>query len=448
MKTLKYVLPASLAALVVLAIPLLRAASVVYRPGRLLGALAMLALPSAEAAALDDTAEKSFLVAPGGKLVINADRGSIDLTTAETTNLEVKVFRQVDRVSQARAEEILANHSVTFEQKAEVVTITGREKRRLTGFFNRDSGNLRVRWQVALPKNFSLDARTSGEDIRLGPELDGRATVQTSSGSIDIKTVHGSVEARNSGGNIKVERAGSDLLAQTSSGSIHLGRVAGSVEAHDSGGDISMNSVGDAVLAETSSGSIKIKFARGNVVAKDSGGDIKVEQAGGGVEARTSSGTITLGIVRGEIKAKNSGGDVVIGEVQGAVEVSTSSGTILITKLVGTAGLKNSGGRIEVKEASGAVLGDTSRGPFGVGWAGQPAGETRLNTSGGDIKVRLKESIGLNLEAKANGGRVACDMPILIQSGQREDHLEGKINGGGPLLRLEASGGSIALRRL
>ena len=162
-----------------------------------------------------------------------------------------------------------------------------------------------------------------------GRSTDGRATAQTSSGSIDLKLVRGAVEARDSGGNIRLEESGGDVFAQTSSGSIHLHRVAGDVEARDSGGDVSIDEAGGAVLAETSSGSIKIKSARGNVVARDSGGDISVEKARSGpLAARTSERVDQAGgeCRREGVSLKDSGGNLSVSDTSGDdLEAQTSS---------------------------------------------------------------------------------------------------------------------------
>src|ERR1044071_8889429 len=59
---------------------------------------------------------KRFTVKPGGNLVIEADRGGIEITTGETTEVKIEVKRKITGVSKQKAEEVLAAHEVTFDQ--------------------------------------------------------------------------------------------------------------------------------------------------------------------------------------------------------------------------------------------------------------------------------------------------------------------------------------------
>jgi DUF4097 and DUF4098 domain-containing protein YvlB len=328
-----------------------------------------------------------------------------------------------------------------------------------------------------------VNASDSGGDISVD-EAGGALTARTSSGSISVAKAKGKVEVSDSGGNIKVIEAGADVAASTSSGSITLANVTGSVEARDSGGDITIDSAAGAVSAstssgsihlgeaggervtlrdsggnievisaagtvsaETSSGSIKIKSAKGEITARDSGGDIFIGEAGGNVSAQTSSGSIRVDTVAGTSDLKNSGGNIAVQTAHGDASLSTSSGSIRIGHAGGKVDARNSGGSITVSEAQAAVLARTSSGEASVNFAAIPKSESRVEVSGGGVKIGLPRSAGLDIDARASGGNVVSTIPIatLVNGSPRQGSIQGKLNGGGPALILRSSSGDIRL---
>src|SRR5438876_290701 len=207
------------------------------------------------AAEYDQNIDKEFQVSPGGKLIVQADRGSLEVKSDSRDKVHVLVLRRVKGGSQAQADELFANHEVTFKQDGNTVSVVGRNKKDPSRLGRIRQPNLQVRYEISLPRKFDVDLKTAGGDIRLG-ELDGSAITRTSSGSIDLGTISGRVESNNSGGDIVVVRAGGDLVARTSSSSIKAQTVAGKVEASNDGGDIRVEKAGKDVVASTSSGSI------------------------------------------------------------------------------------------------------------------------------------------------------------------------------------------------
>ena len=176
------------------------------------------------AAEYDRTIEKDFQVSTGGKLIVQADRGSIEVNSGTSDNVHVRVLRRVKGGSQARADELFTNHEVTLKQDGNTVSIIGRNKKDRFRFGSIRQPSLQVHYEIAIPKQFDVDLKTSGGDIRVG-ELVGSAITRTSSGSIDLGTISGRVESSNSGGDILVARAGGDLVARTSSGSIKVQKI-------------------------------------------------------------------------------------------------------------------------------------------------------------------------------------------------------------------------------
>ncbi len=197
---------------------------------------------------------------------------------------------------------------------------------------------------------------------------------------------------------------------KTSGGSIHIDNIAGAAKMRTSGGSLSIEDVGGPVMAKTSGGSIKGRNLGGSADLNTSGGSISIDSANGNVHAQTSGGSINIADVNGMVDASTSGGGIRLKEIAGVVNASTSGGSI---------------------EAE--VL-------------GQPDEDMRLSTSGGTVTLRLDPSVRADIDAQAPGGPVSTDFGISVRGEIKKSKLQGEINGGGPLLTLRSSGGSVRIR--
>ena len=275
---------------------------------------ALLLTPVLVRAAMEETLQKQFDVKPGGRLVIEADRGSIDLTTGDTDKVEIAVHRKVGRGNQAKGTELLERHEVTFESVDSTVTVRARSKGGLSGWRNSWS-NFQVNYRVTLPKGFNVDLKTAGGNISV-PDLTGEVRAQTSGGSVRLGHIDGPVWGKTSGGNIHVESATSAIEVRTSGGGIRVGEARSSLIASTSGGNIEIQQVRGQADLGTSGGSIRIDRAMGAVQAGTSGGNVTVNFSGS-PEAdsvlRTSGGSVTFSLpdkASAEVDLRTSGGRV------------------------------------------------------------------------------------------------------------------------------------------
>lgn len=340
----------------------------------------------------DNNLNKSFPVNPGGKLVVDADRGSIDITTADTDKVDVQVFRKVRSVSRSRADEILSAHEVNFQQQGDQVTVSAKFRGASGGLFKRGGSGLQVRYQINIPKKFNVDLKTSGGGITQA-DLTGAVRAQTSGGSLKLANIDGSVWGKTSGGSISLASGSGTVDVSTSGGGIQIGEAGANVSARTAGGSIQLAKAKDEVVAETSGGHIDIGEVDGNTSAKTSGGSISIKKSHGKVTAETSGGNINAGEVHGDLEAKTSGGSI------------------------------------------------------SASLTGQPKADCHLETSGGSIRLHAMENLAVNLDAKASGGRVTTELPVTVLGEQKSSELHGKINGGGPMLSLRTSGGGIFLNK-
>jgi len=168
----------------------------------------------------DRNIEKAFQVSPGGKLIVQADRGSMKVNS-NGDEVHVRVLRRVKGGSQAQADELFTNHEVTLKQDGNTVSIIGRNKKDRFRFGSIRQPSLQVHYEIAIPKQFDVDLKTSGGDINLD-HVAGSATLKTAGGNVFLTTAHGAVVARTAGGDIRADSIVGSNDAKTSAGNIEV----------------------------------------------------------------------------------------------------------------------------------------------------------------------------------------------------------------------------------
>lgn len=181
---------------------------------------------------------------------------------------------------------------------------------------------------------------------------------------------------------------------------------------------------------------------------RTSGGSITVGDLDGRLKAETSGGPITLGRIGGETRARTSGGNIKADEIRARATLETSGGDITVGTVAGPATLATSGGGIRVAAVGEALNARTSGGSIRAAFVGPLRGDSSLSTSGGSIRVTLAKDAAFRLDASSNGGGVDADgLTIKLEGdGSRRSKLAGNVNGGGPVLKLRASGGGVTVR--
>jgi DUF4097 and DUF4098 domain-containing protein YvlB len=104
------------------------------------------------------------------------------------------------------------------------------------------------------------------------------------------------------------------------------------------------------------------------------------------------------------------------------------------------------GGDITVNEFTGpAVRATTSGGSVSADFATAPTADCELHTMGGNVTVRLPDTAAVTLDGHTMGGAVKTDFPIQTKEGFGNDSLDGPVNGGGPTLKMDTTGGNIEI---
>jgi len=293
---------------------------------------------------------KAFNVKPGGQLLMEVDRGGIDITTGETGEVHVEVKRKITGVSSSKAEETFAAHEVTFDQDGDRVEVHARFKKDFSQSFNKAAQKMQVRYEVLVPTKFNLDLRTSAGEIR----------------SSDIE---GSVKARTAGGSLKFGQIKGPFEGATSAGSIDLQGATGVVTVKTSGGSIKLGTLESEATAETSAGSITVKKANAKLTTTTHGGSIDLGEVAGPARVETSAGSIIVKAAKEQLRAITHGGKIQAGELGGPAELETSAGSIKVESAQAPLVANTSGGGIEIDQAADTVTAHTSAGSIAAAFS-------------------------------------------------------------------------------
>jgi len=313
--------------------------------------------PFTSRADVEDAITRTFEVDPGGQLVVELDRGSIEVKSADAASVEVDITRKAGG-SQAKAEKTLKDHEVTVAQTGNKVEIKAEYKgQKAKGWFSR-SPELQVKCRITVPRRFDVDLKTAGGGIEVAElggkvqahtsggnmifgKIEGPVSAHTSGGSITVRTAKGKVDVNTSGGNLSLADIEGDLTAQTSGGSIHVEKLTGQSVVKTSGGHIEVADLKGKIDARTSGGSIAAKFLEqpaGDCTFKTSGGNVTIilsEKIAVDVDAHTSAGRVSTdfpvtAVIQGEQK-KNQ----IRGKINGGgplITAHTSGGSVRLQK--------------------------------------------------------------------------------------------------------------------
>src|SRR5438045_1687898 len=91
------------------------------QPSIVLASCFFCALTAMAATEFAQNLDKTFPVSAGGKLVIEADRGSVTVSTDGAAEAKISVLRKIKGASKVQADEMFADHDVKFEQNGSTV---------------------------------------------------------------------------------------------------------------------------------------------------------------------------------------------------------------------------------------------------------------------------------------------------------------------------------------
>lgn len=308
------------------------------------------------------------------------------------------------------------------------------EQYKITAYVKGDTAWIVGDWQGGRrPRHFS------GEfNINVPREI-ALVKLETEGGNVEATGVGGRVEAESGGGNIRFDDIGAGVNAETGGGSIDVGTVSGDVGLHTGGG------------------AIAIRHANGKVVAETGGGSVRIESGSQEANVETGGGSIEIRQCAGKVKVSTGGGSIDLSDIGGPADIETGGGSIRLTSAKGHVHAETGGGGIELYGVPSARA-ETGAGGITVKLVntGGDRRDSDLETGAGDITVYIASDVAINVRASVdmgNGHHITSDFPeIHINSegdqwGPKTLTAEGKLNGGGPTLKVHTSTGDICIKK-
>jgi DUF4097 and DUF4098 domain-containing protein YvlB len=263
----------------------------------------------------------------------------------------------------------------------------------------------------------------------------GDVTVAGVGGALSLTARHGSAEAR--------DVAGRATIA-VRHGGLKAARVGG-LEARIRHGDLAAQSVRGELLVDGDHAAVEAEDVTGRAVVETSFRDVDLRRVGGDVEVRARHGAVRAEEVDGAVKVATSFDGVTLSGVRGAVEVRVQHGGVSARALERGAKIEASGDDVILDGVRGPVTVETRRGAVRLVPAGALTEPVSVRTEHGDIDLTVPPESRFDIEASVARGELVAEVPGLVRALSGADRIEGKVGGGGHLVRLEARGGDVRL---
>jgi DUF4097 and DUF4098 domain-containing protein YvlB len=161
------------------------------------------------------------------------------------------------------------------------------------------------------------------------------------------------------------------------------------------------------------------------------------------LDAGSGSGNVTDEGVGENAKLTTGSGNVHASGLHGGFAVSTGSGDVYAEQTgSGDVKAETGSGNIELKNLKGGLKAETGSGDIKV--AGAPSAAWHLHTGSGNAELWVGDT-PLTLDADTGSGSIHSDREMLTQGSSDRHHMTGKLNGGGPTVRVETGSGDVRI---
>jgi len=150
----------------------------------------------------------------------------------------------------------------------------------------------------------------------------------------------------------------------------------------------------------------------------------------GQVNLHTGDGSIHLSNLKGSMELDSGDGNLEVDSVDGTLRAHTGDGHIRAEGRFDGLEIRTGDGRVDTRAAAGSSL--------GAGWD--------VETGDGSVTLEIPSNLAANVELESGDGHINLDVPLTVEGRLKDNHLHGKMNGGGPPLRVRTGDGSIELK--
>jgi hypothetical protein len=197
---------------------------------------------------------------------------------------------------------------------------------------------------------------------------------------------------------------------------------------------------GTRITARSISGNIRVTDIQGELVLDTTSGNVEVTNAGRVTTAKSVSGNVSLSRVRSEtaLEASSISGNVTLRDVEARrLSLNSISGNVIIEGV--------SAERAEANTMSGTIVYDGQL---------SPRGRYDLKSHSGDVRLRIDEKTGFELDASTFSGTIRSDLPLTTRAGDtvtgpagRARSFRGTFGDGSAVINATTFSGNVFLGR-
>lgn len=228
----------------------------------------------------------SYKFNPGGRLAVENENGTIEISTWEKDEIEINGTKNASR------QEMLQEIKIDIDSSASAVRVKVDRPN-----FHCNCG---VRFAIRVPKKLELERIKSTNGGIQVTGIEGSGNLTTTNGRIEAMNHTGKLTIETTNGSIELSGHKGDVRARTSNGKISGEIAKGIIDAHTTNGgiDLKLNPVdsSEPIRLETTNGNINLTMAAAHEVrARTSNSSITVklpETIDANLRARTSNSRV------------------------------------------------------------------------------------------------------------------------------------------------------------
>ncbi|MCL4849236.1 MAG: DUF4097 family beta strand repeat protein [Acidobacteria bacterium] len=130
-----------------------------------------------------------------------------------------------------------------------------------------------------------------------------------------------------------------------------------------------------------------------------------------------------------------------------SVSVQNTNGRVTLTGLSGPVDARTTNGGVSGRGLTGPVVAQTTNGGVDIEVDEVAEGGVSLGATNGGVQLRLPATARADVSLRCTNGGINTEGLDLETSGERSRRrVEGRLNGGGPPVRLETTNGGVRLR--
>jgi DUF4097 and DUF4098 domain-containing protein YvlB len=161
------------------------------------------------------------------------------------------------------------------------------------------------------------------------------------------------------------------------------------------------------------------------------------------LDVSTVSGDVDDNGVGDNAKLNTGSGNIHATGLHGGFTIGTGSGNIYAEQTSqGDVKAETGSGNIELRNLRGGLKAETGSGNIKLG--GAPTAPWRIETGSGGVDFWAGNA-ALTLDAETDSGSIHTDRELAGQESSDRHHVTGKLNGGGPTVKIGSGSGNIRI---